>query len=89
MAYNKKSLLAAAPPQGDILRPTTYGKPVPIDDLSGLANEGRRIYRKVCSGKIPVEDATKLVWIIERLSRMTETALLEDRLKAIEIIIHD
>lgn len=88
MSYNRKNLMEVAPPQGEVLSPSNYGKPGRMKNLSGITREARRIYRLVCEGKIPVEEATKLFYMLDRMSRMAETALLEERLKTIEGVIN-
>jgi hypothetical protein len=38
----------------------------------------------VCEGRIPVEDGTKLFYMLDRMTRMAEAEFLEDRLEALE-----
>jgi hypothetical protein len=84
MSHNLKTLKVVAPGGGEILLPTDYGKPGRLDNMRAIRCESARVYRRVCEGRIPVEDGTKLFYMLDRMTRMAEAEFLEDRLEALE-----
>ena len=84
MSHNLKTLKAAAPSNGALLLPTDYGKPGQLNRMGAIRSESARVYRRVCEGRIPVEDGTKLFYMLDWMTRMAEAEFLEDRLEALE-----
>jgi len=72
MSHNLKTLKIVAPSDGDLLLPTNYGKPGRLNTMGAIRSESARIYRRVCEGRIPVEDGTKLFYMLDRMTRMAE-----------------
>jgi hypothetical protein len=84
MSHNLKTLKIVAPSDCDLLLPTNYGKPGRLNTMGAIRSESARIYRRVCEGRIPVEDGTKLFYMLDRMTRMAEAEFLESRLEALE-----
>ena len=84
MSHNLKTLKIVAPRDGDLLLPTNYGKPGRLNTMGAIRSESARVYRRVCEGRIPVEDGTKLFYMLDRMTRMVEAEFLEIRLEALE-----
>jgi hypothetical protein len=84
MSQNLKTLKVAAPSNGELLLPTDYGKPGWLNSMGAIRYESARVYRRVCEGRIPVEDGTKLFYMLDRMTLMAEAEFLEDRLEALE-----
>jgi|TARA_R110000868_G_scaffold26154_1_gene101118 hypothetical protein len=84
MSHNLKTLKIVAPRDGDLLLPTNYGKPGRLNTMGSIRSESARVYRRVCEGRIPVEDGTKLFYMLDRMTRMAEAEFLESRLEALE-----
>jgi hypothetical protein len=84
MSHNLKTLKIVAPRDGDLLLPTNYGKPGRLNTMGAIRSESARVYRRVCEGRIPVEDGTKLFYMLDRMTRMAEAEFLESRLEALE-----
>jgi hypothetical protein len=84
MSHNLKTLKAAAPSNRALLLPTDYGKPGRLNRMGAIRSEFGRVYRRVCEGRIPVEDGTKLFYVLDRMTRMADAAFLEDRLEVLE-----
>ena len=51
-----------------------------------IRREMGRVYREARSKKLPVNEATKLTYILTQILRSTETFLLEERLTSLELI---
>ena len=84
MARNIKSLKAVAPAAGEVLPHQDIGKSGRLNTAKNIRVEAGRVYRRVCDGYIPVEDGTKLFYMLDRLSRMVEAEVFEARIDAIE-----
>jgi hypothetical protein len=84
MSRNIKTLKVVAPHDGELLLPTDYGKPGRLNSMGAIRSESARVYRRVCEGRIPVEEGTKLFYMLDRMTRMAEAKFLEDRLEALE-----
>lgn len=84
MSHNLKTLKIVAPSDGDLFLPTNYGKPGRLNTMGAIRSESARVYRRVCEGRIPVEDGTKLFYMLDRMTRMAKAEFLESRLEALE-----
>jgi hypothetical protein len=52
-----------------------------IDDARA---EMARVYRDMRAGKIPMEDGTKLVYVLSQVGRLSEVVLIEKRVKQMQ-----
>jgi hypothetical protein len=84
MVHTVKDLTVREPAEVEILPPGTYGTPKRLTTMRGIRQEAARIYRLVCTGTVPVEDGTKLFYMLDRLGRLAEAEFLEGRLVALE-----
>jgi len=50
-----------------------------------IKREMGRVYREARTNKLPINEATKLTYILTQILRATETFLLEERLSALEL----
>ncbi len=55
-----------------------------LNDLDAVRREAARVYRLVRFGQIPAEVGTRLSYMLQTLGRLTEVALMEKRLAAVE-----
>ena len=84
VSRNVKSLQSVAPKEGEILPPHEIGKCGRLNTIRNVRVEAGRIYRRICEGYVPVEDGTKLFYMLDRQSRMVETETIEARIVALE-----
>ena len=62
--------------------------PTPRINLStteDIRREMGRVYREARTNKLPINEATKLTYILTQILRATETFLLEERLSTLEL----
>lgn len=52
-----------------------------IDDARA---EMARVYRDMRAGKIPMEDGTKLVYVLSQVGRLSEVVLIEKRVQQMQ-----
>lgn len=74
---NKGELIAPTPPKID-LRHT-----------KAIRRELASVYRDMRSGRILTADGTKLAYVLDMLRKSYETALLEERIIEIEIMLEN
>ena len=85
MGHNVRNLTArASATEGEVLLPAKYGAPKRLTTMSGIRQEAARVYKAVCDGLIPVEDGTKLFYMLDRLGRLAEVEFIEGRLVSLE-----
>lgn len=59
---------ALAVQEQEIIGPPEIGRPRQLDTLKDVRNEMGRIYRATCTGRIPVEISTRLIYMLDRMS---------------------
>jgi hypothetical protein len=79
MSRNLKTLKVVAPHDGELLLPTDYGKPGRLNSMGAIRSESARVYRRVCEGRIPVEEGTKLCLISRDALPSSRPSLLATR----------
>ncbi len=55
-----------------------------LGTMGGIRRELSQVYRLARSGKLELQDATKLAFILSTLSKISESELIEDRLMRLE-----
>lgn len=55
-----------------------------LNTIDAVAVEMARVYRQARAGEIPLQDATRLSFILAQLGKLMETALIERRIDALE-----
>jgi len=65
-----------------ITTPTTK---INLATAEDIRREMGRVYREARNNKLPINEATKLTYILTQILRATETFLLEERLSALEL----
>lgn len=55
-----------------------------LDTLADIKREVGKVYREARSGMVEVQDATKLTWILQALSKIVESGDLERRVEQLE-----
>ena len=71
-----------------IEQPEIIEHPTPRINLStaeDVRREMGRVYREAKTNKLPINEATKLTYILTQILRATETFLLEERLSTLEL----
>ena len=61
--------------------------PTKLDTIGRCRSEAAQVYRLARSGKLPVADATKLIWMLDKIAGMISTADLERRVDELEATI--
>ena len=56
-----------------------------LSTAEDIRREMGRVYREARSKKLPINEATKLTYILTQILRATETFLLEERLSMLEL----
>jgi hypothetical protein len=59
--------------------------PVKLDGMRSIRDEMGRVYREARSGKIETQDATRLVFMLDKLREMTVAIEIEERLTKLEV----
>ena len=57
---------------------------VKLDTIGRCRSEAAQVYRLAKAGKLPVADATKLIWCLDKIAGMIATADLEKRVDDLE-----
>ncbi|MGH8274897.1 MAG: hypothetical protein ACRES9_11725 [Gammaproteobacteria bacterium] len=52
--------------------------------LRGVQREAARVYRLVASGQLESSEGSRLIYMLDRIGRLTVDACLEDRLSRLE-----
>ena len=55
-----------------------------LETLQDIKKEMSRLYRDTRSGLVHVQDATKLTWCLQALSKVIESSDLEKRIEVLE-----
>lgn len=55
-----------------------------LDTLADVKREMAKVYREARSGLVDVQDATKLTWCLQAVSKVIEGSDLEKRIEALE-----
>jgi hypothetical protein len=55
-----------------------------LDTVQDIQREMAKAYREARSGLVGVQDATKLVWMLQAIGKVIETSDLEKRIEALE-----
>jgi len=55
-----------------------------LDTMSDVKREMAKVYREARSGIVDVQDATKLTWCLQAVSKIIEGSDLEKRIEALE-----
>lgn len=56
-----------------------------LSTAEDIRREMGRVYREARNNKLPINEATKLTYILKQILRATETFLLEKRLSKLEL----
>jgi hypothetical protein len=70
-------------PGGKAIDPTP--RRFELNSLRGIRRELAAVYRLARVGELQLVDATKLAYLLSTLGKLSETELLEDRLKRLEL----
>ncbi|HMW17743.1 MAG TPA: hypothetical protein PK981_04015 [Accumulibacter sp.] len=60
-------------------------RPVKLDGMRSIRDEMARVYREARSGKIETQDATRLVFMLDKLREMTVAIEFEERITKLEV----
>jgi len=55
-----------------------------LDTLQDVRREMAKVYREARSGLLNTQDATKLTWMLQAVSKVIEGGDIEERIKALE-----
>lgn len=69
----------------DIDLSTKHTTKINLSTAEDIRREMGRVYREARSNKLPINEATKLTYILTQILRATEVYLLEERLSALEL----
>ena len=68
---------------GEIVDPTPPAR-VDLRNLEAVRREMARVYREMRAGELPPESGTRLVYVLDRIGKLIETAQVEQRLVELE-----
>jgi len=60
-----------------------------LSTLRGIRRELAAVYRLARVGELQLQDATRLAYLLSTLGRLSESELLEDRLKRLELSMEE
>lgn len=68
-----------------VLNPPPHRKTsIPLAKISDVRFEIAKLYREARTGKIDVQDATRLAYLLQVLGKIIETSEIEARISALE-----
>lgn len=69
---------------GKVILAPTRTPPIKLDTLRNLRDEMGRVYRETRAGKIQTQDATRLVFVLDKLRDVLMAMDIEKRIEALE-----
>jgi hypothetical protein len=69
---------------GNLILAPVRTRPIKLDTLRNIRDEIGRVYREARCGKIQTQDATRLVFVLDKLREVVVDMDLETRLHALE-----
>lgn len=68
---------------GEVIDPTPLAR-IDLRNLEAVRREMARVYREMRAGELPPESGTRLVYVLDRIGKLIETAQVEQRLSELE-----
>ena len=68
--------------EGEIADPAPYR--IDLFNPAGIRREMGKVYRDMRTGKIPAQDGTRLVYVLDMIRKAYETDILQERITLIE-----
>jgi hypothetical protein len=69
---------------GKVILTPTRTPPIKLDTFRNLRDEMGRVYREARAGKIQTQDATRLVFVLDKLRDVLMAMDIEKRIEALE-----
>ncbi len=83
------ALQAAEVPDVEDTPPRRGRPPIELSNVRGVVDELSRLYRDARHGRLDVNRAAKLAYLLQILLKAHEVATLEARINALEVTTHE